>query len=516
MPLAWHLGDRCLRLDDGRRSVEHLDDAFGAHRGAGDEDHHEGGHHDSHDDLGEVAQECDQRADLHLSVVDPVGAEPQHGDARRVEDQDHDREEECLQPPGHERRVGEVGVDVAEPLRLGGFADEGAHHADAGDLLAEHAVDGVDAFLHLAELRHHPRHDHEDADHQHRDADRQDPRQPTVLANCHDDPADRSDRSGDEQGARHQHEHLHLLHVVGDAGDQRRCAELAHLAGREVGYLMEDAAAHIAAESHRCLGAEEHRCCRADDLHQRDQQHQPTDRPDVAGVARGDTLVDDVGVEARQVERGECSAPSAARARRSVVACSDGGRCAGGEPASGPHPAGACGCAYRRAAATRSLRASSVRRRPSALDACRPVSGREAIAPPRPGCAAADFDTARTTRRPRRHRVVRCRFVRTPTSEDDFGIPLIDISCQTLVRRFCRMRTPSARRRSNDSDWLIDCQLVRRPVRGRRRRRRLPGTTTRCRGRPERSCPRRCLLPRRSDGSSQPGRVRAAVEALPR
>ena len=31
---------------------------------------------------------------------------------------------------------------------------------------------------------------------------------------------------------RHQDEHLHLLHVVGDAGDQRRCAELADLARR--------------------------------------------------------------------------------------------------------------------------------------------------------------------------------------------------------------------------------------------------------------------------------------------
>ena len=38
-----------------------------------------------HQDLREVAEEGDQRADLHLAVVDPVGTEPQHGDAGHVE-----------------------------------------------------------------------------------------------------------------------------------------------------------------------------------------------------------------------------------------------------------------------------------------------------------------------------------------------------------------------------------------------------------------------------------------------
>ena len=65
---------------------------------------HERGHHHRHEDLGEVAEEGDQRADLHLAVVDAVGAEPQHGDARAVEDQHHDREHERLQPAGHAAR----------------------------------------------------------------------------------------------------------------------------------------------------------------------------------------------------------------------------------------------------------------------------------------------------------------------------------------------------------------------------------------------------------------------------
>ncbi len=42
---------------------------------------------------------------------------------------------------------------VAEALGLEGFADEGPDHPDAGDLLAQHLVDGVEALLHAAGTR---------------------------------------------------------------------------------------------------------------------------------------------------------------------------------------------------------------------------------------------------------------------------------------------------------------------------------------------------------------------------
>ena len=48
-------------------------------------------------------------------------------------------------------------------LRL---AHERPHHPDAGDLLAQHPVDLVDALLHQPERRHHPR--HEQAEHDRR------------------------------------------------------------------------------------------------------------------------------------------------------------------------------------------------------------------------------------------------------------------------------------------------------------------------------------------------------------
>ena len=59
--------------------------------------------------------------------------------------------------PARSEVIGEVVVGVAEALGLVGLADERPHDADAGDLLAQHLVDAVDALLHHLELRHHPR-----------------------------------------------------------------------------------------------------------------------------------------------------------------------------------------------------------------------------------------------------------------------------------------------------------------------------------------------------------------------
>ena len=52
----------------------------------------------------------------------------------------------------------------------------------------------------------------------------------------------------DRHRAGHQHEHLHLLHVVGVAGDQRRRAELRDLAAGERADPVEDRRAQVAAE----------------------------------------------------------------------------------------------------------------------------------------------------------------------------------------------------------------------------------------------------------------------------
>ena len=60
----------------------------------------------------------------------------------------------------------------------------------------------------------------------------------------------------------------------------------------------------VAAEAHRGTGPEIDRDDRACDLYPADQEHPAAGRENVAGVAPGNAPVDDVGVEARQVERG--------------------------------------------------------------------------------------------------------------------------------------------------------------------------------------------------------------------
>src|SRR5699024_9906115 len=128
------------------------------------------------------------------------------------------------------------------------------------------------------------------------------PGQPRVLLDRHDDPADRHDRHHHHEVQRHQHQHLHLLDVVGGAGDEGGCAVAAHLLGGEAVHAGVDRAADVPARAHRDPGAEPDRGDRGDDLDHRDTEHEAADTPDVGGVAGGHAVVDDVRVEAGQVE----------------------------------------------------------------------------------------------------------------------------------------------------------------------------------------------------------------------
>jgi hypothetical protein len=97
---------------------------------------------------------------------------------------------------------------------------------------------------------------------------------------------------------------MNLRDIVGGARDQRRRSELRHLSSRKRPDPMKDVGPQITAQAHCRTGAEIHRRDRGSNLDQADQQHPPTGLHDVGGIALGNTMIDDVGVQGRQVQRG--------------------------------------------------------------------------------------------------------------------------------------------------------------------------------------------------------------------
>ena len=134
--------------------VEDIGNAARADDGTRQNHGHEGAHHDGGEDLEQVLEESSKRADFHQALVDAVAAKPQDRARGDVEDDRDDREHEDEQLAHLEREVGEVAVGFAETFGLVLLAGKSADDADAGDLLAQGAVHGVELVLPGAEERH--------------------------------------------------------------------------------------------------------------------------------------------------------------------------------------------------------------------------------------------------------------------------------------------------------------------------------------------------------------------------
>src|SRR4029453_19275873 len=160
---------------DGRFDVEHLTDSVCTHRRTGNHHGHKGSHHDGDEDLQEVLEEGCQCAHLHVTAVHALPAEPQHRSSGQVQDHADGGEHQDEQVADLDRNFGEVAVGLPEPLGLVRLAHEGTDHADADDLLAEHAVDGVDLLLHGAEQWHEPDDQVAHHSHEHRHGDPHEP-----------------------------------------------------------------------------------------------------------------------------------------------------------------------------------------------------------------------------------------------------------------------------------------------------------------------------------------------------
>ena len=105
------------------------------------------------------------------------------------------REHQGEQALDSQRGRRQVAVGDVEPLLLVAGADEGADDPDPAERLAGDLVDPVDLDLHRLEQRQRAGHQEPDDEGHERQDDDEDPRQRDVLAEGHDDPADREDRA---------------------------------------------------------------------------------------------------------------------------------------------------------------------------------------------------------------------------------------------------------------------------------------------------------------------------------
>ena len=283
--------------------VQHLQDAVRRHCGARRQEQQHRRHHHRDEDLDQVVQEGGHLTDLDVAGVDAEGAEPDHRHRGDVHHEHGDREQQHHPAGGAQRDGVDVLVGALEALRLVVLANEGADHSDAADLFTQHPVEVVEVGLHPLEQGRGEDHQQRDRHAQHRDADRDDPRQPEVLAHRHDKTTDHHDGCPDDDGQGGLDDRLHLQDVVGGAGQQRRCPDVAYLAGGERQGPVEDGGPEVAAQRHGGEGTEPGGADLPRRLHQGEQQHQGAAAPNQVGVAFDDAVVDDLRVQVRQVQR---------------------------------------------------------------------------------------------------------------------------------------------------------------------------------------------------------------------
>ena len=119
----------------------------------------------------------------------------------------------------------------------------------------------------------------------------------------HEDSADTHDRRGHQHGAGHLNQILDLPDVVGGAGQQRRRTEPACLALGERGDVFEHGPAQVTPESGPGAGSEVDGPDRTQRLQPGHTEHHCTEPDDRRGVALRDAVIDDGGIDRRQVQR---------------------------------------------------------------------------------------------------------------------------------------------------------------------------------------------------------------------
>ena len=290
--LARFAGVAAGAVGDQRFGVEHFEHALCGHVRSRPQHEHHAHQQEAHDHLHGVAGEhhhVGEGGELvgRVGGVDQVGADPVHGKHKTVHDGVHQRHHEGHGTVGEQLGVGEFLVGLGELGFLVILGIVGAHHAQAGEVLARHKVDVIGQSLHGLELRHDENHEDRNGDQQHhyRDAGGERPFE-TVSRNLADGP-NRHNRRFDNHHQSHGDEHLNLRNIVRGTRNQRGCGESAHFSRSERFYLAEFHGTQTLAE--RCADAcheiagDDGACCRS----KRNKQHFAAGDPNIVHLAAG-------------------------------------------------------------------------------------------------------------------------------------------------------------------------------------------------------------------------------------
>ncbi len=304
------LHDPGHRLRDGwparvrgtRARLDDLGDPFGARHRPGQQDHHGDRDPQIQQNLQDVDLNCRQITERHPAIADQASPEPSQAHARQVDQAEHRRQHHREDPVGPQRGTGHVVVHLTVARGRVPGTQESTDHPRPGHLLPHHPVEPVDLELHRPEQRHdqqqHHRHDHrhDHQRHQHQQ------RQARPVAHRHHQRAAASDNRQQQQVEHHLQEQLHLLHVIDVASHQGRDTEPAQLLLGQCQHPPIDRLPHGGADRHRDPRGQADRQQRHQAERQRDPEHHPARPPDISAVPHQHTVVDDVGVEAREVE----------------------------------------------------------------------------------------------------------------------------------------------------------------------------------------------------------------------
>ena len=244
---------RARRVHHLERRVEQLEHAHRRGARARELRREEPDGHDRHEQEAEVGVEGDQLADGEALAEDLHAPHADDGERAEVGAEVDEREVVRHRLDDAEVVVAQLVVDGAVALGLARLAGEGAHHAQALEVLLKHRVEPPERHLHLAEQRpdatHEHRQQHEDRqqrEERHAGEQRVDRHEQRRAAEEHHQRGDELHHAAADEGA-------DLLHVVREAGEELSGVGLIVVAEAEALDVGEQAVAQI--EGHALRGA---------------------------------------------------------------------------------------------------------------------------------------------------------------------------------------------------------------------------------------------------------------------